>query len=55
MPGEGVMPGAPDPMTRATEAMHRVALERSPSGEMPRGGMPEHEIEDSGDGQGGTA
>jgi hypothetical protein len=54
--GETTMPGPPDPMTSATTAMRRVALERPPGGEMPKGGMPEHEIEgDVGEDEGSTA
>ncbi len=43
------MPGPTDPMTTATEAMRRVALDRPRGGAMPTGGMPEHEIEDAED------
>jgi hypothetical protein len=42
------MPGAQDPMTQATEAMRRSALEAPAGGEMPPAGMPEHEIEKEG-------
>jgi hypothetical protein len=49
--GDVAMPGSPDPMTSATEAMRRIALKRPTAGEMPTGGMPEHQVED----EGGTA
>jgi hypothetical protein len=47
-PGKADMPGAQDPMTQATEAMRRSALEAPAGGEMPPAGMPEREVEKEG-------